>query len=159
MEDVDTFFFDSYALIEVYKGSENYDKYKSVKIITSYFHVYEVYNRLIQEFGEEEFRDFFQFLQSFCVNLKFEWIPEAVRLRRFYNKRALSYADCIGYVIAKDLGVKFLTGDKEFEDLENVEWVKWGSEGVVLRFYLSLSHGQIPRPWIIPKEDPITPLK
>ena len=32
--------------------------------------------------------------------------------------------DCIGYIIAKRLGMKFLTGDKEFEGFENVEFVK-----------------------------------
>ena len=39
-------------------------------------------------------------------------------------KRSLSYADCIGYIIALRYGIKFLTGDKEFETLENVEFVK-----------------------------------
>ncbi len=33
--------------------------------------------------------------------------------------------DCIGYIFAKQLGIKFLTGDKEFENLDNVEFVKW----------------------------------
>ena len=32
--------------------------------------------------------------------------------------------DCIGYILAKNIGIKFLTGDKEFENLDNVEFVK-----------------------------------
>ena len=32
--------------------------------------------------------------------------------------------DCIGYMTAKRLGVKFLTGDREFEGMDNVEFVK-----------------------------------
>ena len=36
----------------------------------------------------------------------------------------LSYADCIGYVIARREGMKFLTGDAAFKRLENVEFVR-----------------------------------
>lgn len=32
--------------------------------------------------------------------------------------------DCIGYVYAKENGLRFVTGDKEFEGMENVEFVK-----------------------------------
>ena len=32
--------------------------------------------------------------------------------------------DCVGYVVAKRVGVKFLTGDREFKDMPNVEFVK-----------------------------------
>ena len=32
--------------------------------------------------------------------------------------------DCIGYIMAKKLNIKFLTGDKEFENFLNVEFVK-----------------------------------
>lgn len=51
-------------------------------------------------------------------------IREAALLRYQYKKRRLSMTDCVGYCTAKKLGVKFLTGDKEFEDMENVEFVK-----------------------------------
>ena len=39
------------------------------------------------------------------------------------NKR-LSIPDAIGYIISKKLGVKFLTGDNDFKNLSNVEFVK-----------------------------------
>jgi len=44
--------------------------------------------------------------------------------RALNKKRNLSYVDCIGYIIAKQRNIKFLTGDKEFEYMENVEFVK-----------------------------------
>jgi predicted nucleic acid-binding protein len=40
------------------------------------------------------------------------------------KEKELSIPDCIGFVIAKRLGAKFLTGDKAFEKKENVEFVK-----------------------------------
>ena len=118
------YFFDSYALIEIYKGNKNYERYKKAKVVTSFFHVYEVYYRLRKEFKEEDFADFFQVLQAFCINLDFSWIPKAVEFRIKNMKRDLSYADCLGYFIAKELGTKFLTGDRQFKDLPNVEFVK-----------------------------------
>lgn len=51
-------------------------------------------------------------------------IEGASRFKLQYKKRNLSMTDCIGYILAKKLGIKFLTGDKEFEDMENVEFVK-----------------------------------
>ena len=44
---------------------------------------------------------------------------------RFNNlKKDISMTDCIGYFLAKSLGIKFLTGDKEFENMKDVEFVK-----------------------------------
>ena len=123
MEDV-KLFFDTYALIEIYNGSENYRKFQKTRVITSYFHLFELYYILSKEKNEEEFIEFFRYLQNFCIDLKFNWIIEASKFRQKYKKRNLSYADCIGYIIARDLELKFLTGDKEFEDLPNVEFVK-----------------------------------
>ena len=125
MEDELTFFFDSYALIEIYEKNMNYEKYAKANVVTSYFQVYEVYYSLIRNgYNEEEIKDFFIFLQNLCIDLKFDWIPKSVEFRKKNKKRDLSYADCLGYTIAKELNIKFLTGDKEFEDLPNVEFVK-----------------------------------
>jgi uncharacterized protein len=125
MEDELTFFFDSYALIEIYEKNINYEKYAKANVVTSYFQVYEVYHSLIRNgYSKEEIKDFFDFLQNLCIDLNFDWIPESVEFRKEYKKRELSYADCLGYIIAKELNIKFLTGDKEFEDLPNVEFVK-----------------------------------
>ena len=102
-----TFFFDTYALIEIYNGNKNYKNYKNVKIILSYFQLYEFYYNLMGESDKEEFMNFFNFLKNFCVELNFDWIPKASKLKQIYKKRSLSYTDCLGYIIAKELGVKF----------------------------------------------------
>lgn len=124
MEPINTYFFDSYALVELFKGNENYKRFQKAKIVTSYFHLFELYYGLLREHDEEEFIEFFKFLQNFCVELKFEWISKASKLKQIYKKGNMSYADCIGYIIAEELGVKFLTGDKEFKEMENVEFVR-----------------------------------
>ena len=35
-----------------------------------------------------------------------------------------SYADANGYIVAKKMKVKFLTGDEEFSGMKNVKFVK-----------------------------------
>lgn len=102
MEDELTFFFDSYALIEIYEKNSNYEKYSKAKAVTTYFQAYEVYHILIRNgYTKEKISDFFEFLQTFCIELKFDWIPKSVEFRRKYKKRELSYSDCIGYITAK----------------------------------------------------------
>ena len=44
---------------------------------------------------------------------------------KFENKtKNFSFIDCVGYILAKENNLTFLTGDKEFESLKNVEFVK-----------------------------------
>ncbi len=44
---------------------------------------------------------------------------------RFINKnKNFSFVDCASYMCAKENNLIFLTGDKEFEDLPNAEFVK-----------------------------------
>lgn len=45
-----------------------------------------------------------------------------------HQQKDLSIADCVGYVTAQRLGVKFLTGDKAFKGMKNVGWVRSASQ-------------------------------
>ena len=47
-----------------------------------------------------------------------------LRLTLKQDGRNISYADALGYFLALKNKLKFLTGDKEFEGLEGVEYVK-----------------------------------
>ena len=118
------YFFDSYALIEVFKGNSNYDKYADTKTVTTYFNLYEAYYSLKNKGVNDRIEDFFNSVKVFCINLKFEWIKEATDFKLKHKKENMSYVDCLGYIISKELEIKFLTGDKEFKDLDNVEFVK-----------------------------------
>ena len=61
---------------------------------------------------------------KYTIEINDEIIKLANAFRIANKKRKLSYIDCIGYIIARLRNIKFLTGDKQFEDLENVEYVK-----------------------------------
>ena len=70
----------------------------------------------------------FEHLKDYCVEIDDGILKKAVSMRvelkKANNKSNLSYVDCIGYVISQKLKVKFLTGDKEFKELNNAEFIQ-----------------------------------
>ncbi|MEK6960702.1 MAG: hypothetical protein AABX47_05990 [Nanoarchaeota archaeon] len=51
-------------------------------------------------------------------------IIEAMELRGRWKSRNVSMTDCISYVMARHMRIKFLTGDKQFEGEEGVEFIR-----------------------------------
>ncbi|MEK6846345.1 MAG: PIN domain-containing protein [Nanoarchaeota archaeon] len=120
----EVFFFDSYAIVEIIKGSENYLKYANAIIIITKLNLFEVYYGILRESTECDADKFLVEYKKYVIGYDENVIREAARLKLEYRKRNVSMTDCIGYCIAQKWGVKFLTGDKEFEKMENVEFVK-----------------------------------
>ena len=119
-----SFFFDSYAFFEILKSNKNYEKYKNVQIVTTKLNLFELYFGILREKGEREAREVLDLYYPFIVDFDSNILEEAAKLKNKLNKRNISMTDCIGYCTALVLGIKFLTGDKEFENLDNVEFVK-----------------------------------
>lgn len=123
-EEGETFFFDTYAFYEIYEGNENYKKYGGCGIVTTKLNLFEIYLTILRDYGEGDaekiFNNYFEFVKDFDKEI----IKNAARLKFKLNQRDLSMTDCIGYELAKQLGIKFLTGDEQFKDMENVEFIK-----------------------------------
>ena len=116
------YFFDTFALIEVIKNNPNYIKYFEEIITTSKFNLVELYFNLLRDLGEEKAKEsYFQF-KDCAIELKDDIIFEAMKLK--LKNKNLSYTDCIGYILALKNNLKFLTGDRQFTDMENVELVR-----------------------------------
>ncbi len=56
-------------------------------------------------------------------NEQFRKLVEFINQSR-EDKTKKIYVDCIGYILAKNMGFKFLTGEDFFDTTENVEFVK-----------------------------------
>src|SRR3989338_5457075 len=116
------YFFDTYDLVEIGKRNPNYIKYFEEVITTSKFNLAELYYSLLRDMDEEKaMAGYFQFRDS-AIEISDDVIFDAMKLK-LKNKK-LSYVDCIGYCLALQHNLKFLTGDKEFEGMVNVEFVK-----------------------------------
>lgn len=119
----DLFLFDTYAVLEIINGNKSYNLYLDCDIIINEFIFAELCYKLLRE-SYEKADYYINKYKEFIIFPDEETIKEAMKFRVGYKKQNLSMTDCIGYIMAKKLGIKFLTGDKEFEDMENVEFVK-----------------------------------
>ncbi len=119
-----SFFFDSYAFFEILRGSNDYESYKKFGIITTKLNIFELYLGVLRDVDENSAEENLNKYYPFVVDFDESVIKDAAKLKHKLNKRDLSMTDCIGYVLSKRLGIKFLTGDKQFENMENVEFVK-----------------------------------
>jgi len=120
----DIFFFDSYAVIELINGNPNYEEYLNSGILLTKLNLFEVYYSFLRDFGKKEADKFIEKYYPFIIDFDEFIIKEAAEFKLQNRKRNLSMTDSIGYILSIKIGVKFLTGDKEFEDLEKVEFVK-----------------------------------
>ncbi len=121
---MNNYFLDTYALIEIIKGNKNYQKFLDSELFTSIFNLYELYFSLLRDYNQQTAKKFFEQFRSKILQIRDEYIFEASKFKLQNRKQKLSYADCLGYIIALKYNMKFLTGDKEFEDKKNVEFVK-----------------------------------
>ena len=119
-----SFLFDSYAIIELLKGNISYAPYRSAAIITTKLNIFEVYYILLRELGEESADTFLKDYYQFAIEYDDGVIRESTHYKLLHNTRNLSMTDCIGYAVSIRMGIRFLTGDKEFKELNNVEFVK-----------------------------------
>jgi len=125
MAEIACYFFDTYAFCELFKGNPGYKPYsKDISIITTALNLMELHYGMLIESGKEYADLIYDRLKRFCVEVDDEIIKNANLLKAHHKRRNLSYVDCIGYVIAGSRNIRFLTGDKEFSDMDNVEYVK-----------------------------------
>lgn len=61
---------------------------------------------------------------KFIVPITNSNIQLGMQFKLKYKKEKLSYVDYIGYALAMELGIEFLTGDQKFKNNDNVKFVK-----------------------------------
>jgi len=120
----EVYFFDTYAIIEILNANPNYNKYINKVIVLTQLNSFELFYNLLRDCRRDVVKIITERYTENAVRYSNEVIEEAAVMRFNLKNRHLSMADCIGYIIAKKLGIKFLTGDKEFETMANVEFVK-----------------------------------
>ena len=126
-----SFVVDTYALFEWYvQGNPRYEPYfqpdaqRHLTVLT----LLEFYHQIYHRMGESTAEEFYAHLKAYCKVE--ELTDESIRQSAAFRSRMLrggkepSYADSVNYVTAQIIGAKLLTGDKEFEDMEDVEFVR-----------------------------------
>ncbi len=98
----DAYFFDTYAIIEIIKGNQNYQKYKDAAAAITIFNIVELHYALLREYSSVIADAFAGKYSEFQVEIDFEIIKTANTLKLQHRKRDLSAADVIGYATAKN---------------------------------------------------------
>lgn len=119
-----SFFADTYALLGLAGGTYSYKPYLASAIVTSKFHLAELYYALLGDYDAETAQHWLKFYSNFLVTVSLSSIAAAMQFKLQCKSEELSYADCIGYAVAAEFGIKFLTGDEKFRSKENVEFVR-----------------------------------
>ena len=120
------YFFDSYAIIEYLRGNERFRPYFAAGGKVTVLTLMEVYFHILSGVGSQKAEEVYNTFLPSVVELTDETIKDALqeRLKLKRNGLNISYADAVGYMTAVSLNIKFLTGDKEFEGLDSVEFVR-----------------------------------
>lgn len=117
------YFADSYAIIEILKGNKRYTQYLDYQLVTMKFALAEIYYFLLRtdvSYAKQIFSQYSHILIE--TSLRAVRVGTAFKFK--YRKEKLSYVDCVGYAMARELNIPFLTGDEKFKDKPNVEFVQ-----------------------------------
>ncbi|MFH1376373.1 MAG: PIN domain-containing protein [Candidatus Woesearchaeota archaeon] len=121
---MEEYLLDTYALIEIVKENNNYEKFKDTINFTSLLNLLELHNAILKSFGEGKADEITEKFKELLISFDIEDIKLASKLKSKFKPKKFSYIDCLGYAISINRKWKFVTGDKEFENLDNVEFVK-----------------------------------
>src|SRR3989344_7896973 len=105
------FLFDTYALIEIITGNQNYKYYTKSDFIINKFILSELAYWLIKNYGAEALDSYTGRYEEYVKDAGIKVIKDAMVFRYENKKKKLSITDCVSYFQAKELGIKFLTGD------------------------------------------------
>ena len=122
-----SYFADSYALIEMLKGNENYRSFQSERLITTEFNICEVGFAVCRNYPEKapQVLKTVRKMVTLTATSNEDYCSGAARKKEASGQgKKLSTIDCVGYSVANRLKIPFLTGDREFADMGNVQFVR-----------------------------------
>ena len=118
-------FFDTYALIALLRRKD-FVRYSAKGFATSRWNLAELLVFDLREHDEVAARRHFQRFLGACETPTDDDLFHAAVFREAQprRRRQLSYVDALGYVLARRLKLRFLTGDDAFRGLPGVLFVK-----------------------------------
>lgn len=118
------YFLDTFALIELAEGNPKYEKYLESDSVTLKDNLAELFYFLLRKYDEKTANFFLIKFSRVAVELPASIISRAMIFRYEHKKTRFSYIDCFGYIYALADRRFFLTGDRAFTGMKNVELVR-----------------------------------
>ncbi len=121
------YFYDSYAVMAYLSDNLAYRAYfeENDGVLTK-LNLIEVSYRTMELHGEEAAEEVVTLFAKYVIDFGPADIVASTKLRMELKRTGhnISYADALGYYLALKNKLKFLTGDREFEGLAGVEFIK-----------------------------------
>lgn len=121
------YFYDSYAVMAYLSDNPAYRVcFEENDGILTKLNLIEVAYRTMELHGEEAATQVVTLFAKYVIDFGPMDIVASTKLRLELKRegRNISYADALGYYLAIKNKLKFLTGDREFEGLDGVEFIK-----------------------------------
>lgn len=121
-------FLDTYALVEILNGNPAY-RGELDGAGTSLYHLFELHVQLARLRDEPTADAVFGDLRPLAAEVEDADVLAASRFKRAHPKKRLSYADVLGYAMARQRGIAFVTGDAAFRGMDGVRFIAGLSRG------------------------------
>ena len=118
------FCLDTYALWEILKANPRYKEILTKPFVVTDLTLAEFYKTLVRELDKKTAKEWVQRFQSVIVHVPLPVLFQAVDFQIAHKKQRISFFDAVGYMYAISHGYMFVTGDKEFQTLPHVKFLK-----------------------------------
>ncbi len=115
---------DTYALVAIARGDNAFSRYITEDFMIPDTTLAEFYWVLLRDFDERTADEWIDKLAAYSQLVEKSVLLEAIRFRHLRKKQDISFFDSVGYVFARRHNCKFVTGDKEFKGMPNVDFVE-----------------------------------
>ncbi|MBI5393082.1 PIN domain-containing protein [Candidatus Woesearchaeota archaeon] len=114
---------DTYILMEIAQGNNNFLSYIQEDFVITSETLAEFVWVILRDQDEMTAEYWYQKLISYSNNVDASLLVEAMKFRHKHKQQKLSFFDCVGYIYSCHNKIVFVTGDKEFRSMKNVEYI------------------------------------
>ena len=115
---------DTYALWEISKGNPKFQHLNERDFVIPDPILAEFYWALLLEYNKPAADYWFRQMSPYTKPVDKYLMAKAMNFRYQRKKQNLSFFDCVGYIYSQENNIKFVTGDKEFEKMPGVLFIK-----------------------------------
>lgn len=115
---------DTYALAEISKANPKFAKLMETDFVITDLTLAEFYGIILREYDELTANYWYRKISPYSKPVDKLILVKAVKFRYQNKKKNISFFDAVGYVYSRENNYTFVTGDKEFEKLQNVRFIQ-----------------------------------
>ena len=113
----------TYPLVEIATGNKKFAFLLEEDFVVTDITISEFYYVLLQRYDVSTADFWYGKFEHYCTDVSRSILIKAVKFRHDNKKKNLSFFDCVGYIFAIENNHKFVTGDKEFQNLTGVMYI------------------------------------